>query len=177
VFSKGSSPSLMYQLSHMSFAAKRWGCAACSAALRCPSNSVQQALVFACMDHTSQAAAGCPTLLPQDVANTRNTSVMQVHPCDKRRSITEIKKQFPGVDFTMVADDEDTLWKPDVRESPAEIKVRSMPALHMLNGGRRCNKFAVRVSELSKHVTVTPCRRRGHWQALLWLTCLSSHAF
>ena len=47
----------------------------------------------------------------------------QEHPCDKRRSISEIKKQFPGVDFSGIHDDEDVLWKSDHRETGPEIKV------------------------------------------------------
>ena len=46
--------------------------------------------------------------------------------CDKRRSVTEIAKDFPMVDFTAVVDDEDPIWRAyedrlgDVWEHPRE---------------------------------------------------------
>jgi hypothetical protein len=49
---------------------------------------------------------------------------VQFHPCDKRRSVTELAKQFPGADFSLVKDDEDILWKPEAREDDAHIQVR-----------------------------------------------------
>lgn len=47
----------------------------------------------------------------------------QVHPCDKRRPIHEIKEQFPGVNFSTISTDEDVLWKADERETAEHIKV------------------------------------------------------
>jgi broad specificity phosphatase PhoE len=50
---------------------------------------------------------------------------MGLHPCDKRKNISEYRKTFPAVDFSQVGFDEDTLWKADVRESDADLLARS----------------------------------------------------
>lgn len=42
-----------------------------------------------------------------------------------RRSISEIKHQFPGVDFSLIESDEDVLWKDDEREDHNVMRVRS----------------------------------------------------
>lgn len=47
----------------------------------------------------------------------------QMNPCDKRRSVSEAKLQFPGVDFALIESDEDVLWKEDVRETTQERQV------------------------------------------------------
>lgn len=46
------------------------------------------------------------------------------HPCDQRRSITEIAAEFPHVDFTGVDTDLDTWHNPDCRETVREVAVR-----------------------------------------------------
>ena len=76
-----------------------------------------------CNTHTAaHANALCVTqrLISRNCNKRRHA---QEHPCDKRRSISEIKKQFPGVDFSGIQDDEDVLWKADHRETGPEIKV------------------------------------------------------
>jgi hypothetical protein len=50
--------------------------------------------------------------------------LIQVHPCDKRHNISEIKQQFPGVDFGLIETDEDTMWKKDEREGPEAMMLR-----------------------------------------------------
>jgi hypothetical protein len=61
----------------------------------------------------------------KNTVSTNNTEfALQIHPCDKRRSISEIKQQFPGVDFSLITDDEDVLWKPNERETADSIKAR-----------------------------------------------------
>lgn len=40
-----------------------------------------------------------------------------------RRSISEIKQQFPGVDFSLIESDEDVLWKEDEREQLNAMRV------------------------------------------------------
>lgn len=46
------------------------------------------------------------------------------HPCDKRRSLHDYRQEFPGIDFSQVKDEEDVLWKADVRETDVEIAER-----------------------------------------------------
>ncbi|EFJ23841.1 hypothetical protein SELMODRAFT_103014, partial [Selaginella moellendorffii] len=43
---------------------------------------------------------------------------------DHRRDISVYKGQFPGVDFSLIKDNEDVLWRPDVSETNDEIHQR-----------------------------------------------------
>ncbi|MCI17105.1 hypothetical protein A2U01_0038252, partial [Trifolium medium] len=52
-----------------------------------------------------------------------------VHPCDKRRSITEYQNMFPAIDFSLIEHDEDILWKPDIREENEEVAARGLKFL------------------------------------------------
>lgn len=40
-----------------------------------------------------------------------------------RRTISEIKQQFPGVDFSLIESDEDVLWERDEREQHTSMRV------------------------------------------------------
>ncbi|XP_061351391.1 phosphoglycerate mutase-like protein 1 isoform X2 [Gastrolobium bilobum] len=55
-----------------------------------------------------------------------------VLPCDKRRSITEYKKMFPAINFSLIESDEDILWKPDIREKNEEVAARGLKFLEWL---------------------------------------------
>ncbi|KAL2489072.1 Phosphoglycerate mutase-like protein 2 [Forsythia ovata] len=55
-----------------------------------------------------------------------------VHWCDKRRSTTEYKQLFPGIDFSLIESDDDILWKPDVREANEELAARGLKFLNWL---------------------------------------------
>lgn len=54
--------------------------------------------------------------------------ILGVHTCDKRVSLTKLKRKFPRVDFAFkgaeVQDEEDELWSPMHRETDAEIQAR-----------------------------------------------------
>ncbi|GMH16497.1 hypothetical protein Nepgr_018338 [Nepenthes gracilis] len=52
--------------------------------------------------------------------------ILGVHPCDKRRSISEYKLLFPAIDFSLIESDEDILWKEDIRESNEDVAARGM---------------------------------------------------
>ncbi|KAL2340041.1 hypothetical protein Fmac_007981 [Flemingia macrophylla] len=65
-----------------------------------------------------------------------------VHPCDKRRSITEYRKMFPAIDFSLIENDEDTLWEPDIREKNEEVATRGLKFLEWL-WTRKENEIAV----------------------------------
>ncbi|ESR46983.1 hypothetical protein CICLE_v10001706mg [Citrus x clementina] len=49
-----------------------------------------------------------------------------VHPCDKRRSITEYKSLFPAINFSLIESNDDILWTADVREANEEVAKRGM---------------------------------------------------
>ncbi|CAK9144953.1 unnamed protein product [Ilex paraguariensis] len=55
-----------------------------------------------------------------------------VHPCDKRRSISEYQCLFPSVDFSLIESDEDILWKANVRETKEELAARGMKFMNWL---------------------------------------------
>ncbi|KAF5455922.1 hypothetical protein F2P56_025450 [Juglans regia] len=52
-----------------------------------------------------------------------------VHPCDKRQSIREYRPLFPAIDFSLVENDDDILWKPDIRETNEEVADRGQKFL------------------------------------------------
>ncbi|KAK4560027.1 hypothetical protein RGQ29_008996 [Quercus rubra] len=55
-----------------------------------------------------------------------------VNPCDKRRSITDYSPLFPAVDFSLIENDKDILWTPDIRERDEEIAARGQKFLKWL---------------------------------------------
>ncbi|KAL2655737.1 hypothetical protein AAZX31_04G087600 [Glycine max] len=55
-----------------------------------------------------------------------------VHPCDKRRNITDYRHMFPAIDFSLIENDEDILWKPDIREKNEEVAARGLKFLEWL---------------------------------------------
>ncbi|XP_020259724.1 phosphoglycerate mutase-like protein 1 isoform X2 [Asparagus officinalis] len=55
-----------------------------------------------------------------------------VHPCDKRRSISQYQPLFPAIDFSLIENDEDLLWKADIREGNDELAARGMKFINWL---------------------------------------------
>ncbi|KAJ7965856.1 Phosphoglycerate mutase-like protein 1 [Quillaja saponaria] len=55
-----------------------------------------------------------------------------VHPCDKRRSISEYQPLFPAINFSLIESDDDILWKPDIREKNEEVAARGLKFLKWL---------------------------------------------
>lgn len=55
-----------------------------------------------------------------------------VHPCDKRRNVSEYRSLFPAIDFSQIESEEDILWKPDVRENDHELAARGLKFLNWL---------------------------------------------
>ncbi|CAL9093236.1 unnamed protein product [Musa textilis] len=55
-----------------------------------------------------------------------------VRPCDKRRNISEYRHLFPAIDFSLIENDEDILWKADVRETNEEVAARGVKFLNWL---------------------------------------------
>mmetsp|Transcript_10099 Transcript_10099/g.16321 ORF Transcript_10099/g.16321 Transcript_10099/m.16321 type:complete len:280 (+) Transcript_10099:107-946(+) len=54
--------------------------------------------------------------------NARETAGL--HMCDKRRSLKDIKAEFPFVDFSNIQDEQDKLWTPE-REAPKSLILRA----------------------------------------------------
>ncbi|CAM8906979.1 unnamed protein product [Rhodiola kirilowii] len=55
-----------------------------------------------------------------------------VHPCDRRRNITDYHYLFPAIDYSLIESDEDILWKADIRETTHEVASRGMEFLNWL---------------------------------------------
>ncbi|KDP35944.1 hypothetical protein JCGZ_09916 [Jatropha curcas] len=55
-----------------------------------------------------------------------------VHPCDKRRNISDYQFLFPAIDFSLIETDEDVLWKANVRETVEELTARGLKFLSWL---------------------------------------------
>lgn len=70
----------------------------------------------------------CPPFLAVELFREH----LGVHPCDRRRPLSETSRQFPGVDFSLVESDEDVHWDPEVRESAQELERRGAEALAWL---------------------------------------------
>jgi broad specificity phosphatase PhoE len=60
--------------------------------------------------------------------------------CDGRRSITELKLEFPGVDFSLVESDEDRMFK-ERKETDEDVQQRAVEFLQFL-----CSRPEVRIA-------------------------------
>jgi len=65
------------------------------------------------------------------------------HPCDQRRPIHTIRAEFPHVDYSGIATDEDTQHNPDRRETVNEVAVRCDKFLQVLRGRPERNILVV----------------------------------
>ena len=74
---------------------------------------------------------GDPKPEPRFVALDELREQSGVHYCDRRRPLAEIKKQFPNVDISRVADEEDTLWHDEIRETKLHLAKRGLAVLKM----------------------------------------------
>lgn len=55
-----------------------------------------------------------------------------MHPCDRRRTLSEYKTLFPGVDWSLIAEESDTLWTREQRESKTSVIARGRQLLRFL---------------------------------------------
>jgi broad specificity phosphatase PhoE len=55
-----------------------------------------------------------------------------VHPCDRRRTLSEYKEAFPAVDWTEISTEEDVLWRADHRETDDALAQRAAAFLEWL---------------------------------------------
>ncbi|GAB4821241.1 hypothetical protein N2152v2_008287 [Parachlorella kessleri] len=82
------------------------------------------------------SAVGCPPFVAYEAGGmklpTGCREHLGIHFCDKRRSLSEVRPKFPGVDFTLIEDDDDKLWQPDRRESTEELKRRGLHFIQWL---------------------------------------------
>lgn len=79
-------------------------------------------------NHAAITSANCPPFIAIEWCREH----LGVHPCDKRKSISEYQPIFPGIDFSLVETNEDVLWKSDVREKEEEVAARGRTFLNWL---------------------------------------------
>ncbi|KAL3538740.1 hypothetical protein ACH5RR_002106 [Cinchona calisaya] len=73
-------------------------------------------------EHAAISSLNCPPIIAFELCREH----LGVHPCDKRRSISEYQCLFPAIDFSLIESNEDTLWKANVREKKEEVAARGM---------------------------------------------------
>ncbi|XP_073270504.1 phosphoglycerate mutase-like protein 1 isoform X1 [Primulina huaijiensis] len=79
-------------------------------------------------DRDAISSLDCPPIVAAELCREH----LGVHPCDKRRSVSEYQYLFPAVDFSLMESDEDILWKADVRETKEEVAARGMTFMKWL---------------------------------------------
>lgn len=79
-------------------------------------------------DRSAISSLNCPPIIAVELCREH----LGVHPCDKRRSISEYQCLFPAVDFSLIESDDDVLWKADVRETKEELAARGMNFINWL---------------------------------------------
>ncbi|XP_076949419.1 phosphoglycerate mutase-like protein 1 [Bidens hawaiensis] len=66
------------------------------------------------------SSLNCPPFVAMELCREH----LGVHPCDRRRSISEYKPMFPAIDFCLIENDKDVLWTPDIREKDEDLAAR-----------------------------------------------------
>ncbi|XVF64940.1 hypothetical protein PTKIN_Ptkin09bG0206800 [Pterospermum kingtungense] len=74
------------------------------------------------------SSLNCPPFVAVELCREH----LGVHPCDRRKSISEYRPIFPAIDFSMIESVEDVLWEPNTREKNEEVAVRGMKFLNWL---------------------------------------------
>ncbi|XWS24018.1 hypothetical protein CRYUN_Cryun28dG0065300 [Craigia yunnanensis] len=74
------------------------------------------------------SSLNCPPFVAVELCREH----LGVHPCDRRKSISEYQPLFPAIDFSLIESDEDILWEAITREKNEEVAVRGMKFLNWL---------------------------------------------
>ncbi|XP_061370127.1 phosphoglycerate mutase-like protein 1 isoform X2 [Gastrolobium bilobum] len=74
------------------------------------------------------SSVNCPPIVAVEFCREH----LGIHPCDKRRSISEYQFLFPAIDFSLIDGDEDILWKANVRETKEELAARGLKFMNWL---------------------------------------------
>ncbi|XP_044490485.1 phosphoglycerate mutase-like protein 1 isoform X3 [Mangifera indica] len=74
------------------------------------------------------SSLNCPPVIAVELCREH----LGVHPCDKRRNISDYQFLFPAVDFSLVESDEDVWWKANVRETREEVAARGLKFMNWL---------------------------------------------
>ncbi|XP_057976852.1 phosphoglycerate mutase-like protein 1 isoform X2 [Malania oleifera] len=79
-------------------------------------------------DRAAISSLNCPPFIAVELCREH----LGVHPCDKRRTISDYQLLFPAIDFALIDSDEDILWKANVRETNEEVAARGLKFLNWL---------------------------------------------
>lgn len=79
-------------------------------------------------DRPAISSLNCPPFIAVELCREH----LGVHPCDQRRSISEYKPLFPAIDFSLIENDADVLWKAEIREKNEDVAARGMKFLDWL---------------------------------------------
>ncbi|KAJ6335393.1 hypothetical protein OIU78_012093 [Salix suchowensis] len=93
------------------------------------------------IDNSGISSLKCPPIVAAELCRER----LGVHPCDKRRTISENRSRFPTIDFSLIESDEDILWKTDARETDEEIAARGLGVYELAvdtTRERNCNSYS-----------------------------------
>ncbi|XP_024969436.1 phosphoglycerate mutase-like protein 1 [Cynara cardunculus var. scolymus] len=74
------------------------------------------------------SSLNCPPFIAVELCREH----LGVHPCDRRRSISEYKAMFPAIDFSLIENDGDVLWTADTREKNEEVAARGVKFMKWL---------------------------------------------
>jgi broad specificity phosphatase PhoE len=78
-----------------------------------------------------------------------------VHPCDRRRTISEYRTLFPTVDWSLMTDEKDVQWTSDKRETEDEITARGCQFLSMVMKRPEQSIAVVSHSSFLKHLFIS----------------------
>ncbi|KAG6617992.1 hypothetical protein I3842_Q136900 [Carya illinoinensis] len=78
--------------------------------------------------HPAISSLNCPPFVAVELCRER----LGVNACDKRRSIREYRPLFPAIDFSLVENENDILWTPDIRETDEDVADRGHKFLKWL---------------------------------------------
>ncbi|KAK8678025.1 hypothetical protein V6N13_143542 [Hibiscus sabdariffa] len=79
-------------------------------------------------DHPEISSLNCPPFVAVELCREH----LGVHPCDRRRSISDYRSLFPAIDFSPIENDNDVLWVADTRERNEDVAARGMKFLNWL---------------------------------------------
>jgi broad specificity phosphatase PhoE len=86
------------------------------------------------------SAAGCPRFAAVEYCR----ECTGLHPCDRRRSVSELAGQYPAIDFSDIVSDADVHWRAGQREGEQEVQYRAAAFATWL-----CNQPEQRIAVVS----------------------------
>ncbi|MCL7037773.1 hypothetical protein MKW94_025082, partial [Papaver nudicaule] len=79
-------------------------------------------------NHSAISRLNTPPFLAVELCREK----LGVYHCNRRRATSEYRTIFPAVDFSMAKNEEDILWKADVREADESLAIRGMQFIEWL---------------------------------------------